>query len=671
MNSIASFLKSRGLPLVLVAAGLVAGYWLARALSGGEEPAHTQHQAPATAERAASAGQEQMYTCSMHPQVRSPTPGKCPICGMDLIPVPLDDGGDEDEDENRGEAPRLRLTPRSAALMQLEVFPAQRRQLEMPVRLFGRLDPDETRLRTISAWVPGRLDRLHVDFTGVSVRRGQPMVEIYSPKLIAAQEELLQAVRAARELAEGGIGVVRETTELTVEAARDRLRLLGLDDAQVAAVESRGRAEDHVIIPAPVSGVVIERLATVGDYVDTGKPIYRLADLSRLWTQMEVYESDLKWLAVGQPAVFRTESFPGEEFSGTVSFIDPTIDARKRTARVRVEVANPDGRLKPGMFVRGTVASGAGEDAGEHAGHADHGGDGTHPNAAASGTTADGTAAPLVIPATAPLITGRRAVVYVQLPDRAQPTFEPRDVLLGPRAGDWYVVHEGLADGELVVARGAFKIDSELQIRGRPSMMQPEGGPPPTHDHGGGQAEQGAGGGQAADAEAAARPPGGPAPRAFRAALGRTVKAQLALVEALAADNPAAARRAAALVDGALHELHSAGPAGRGAAQARADALLSAMHEALAGLSAADGLDGQRRHFDAFSAALIEAIDAFGVEDAGEVHRAMCPMVGNGRGEWLQAGRDLTNPYFGAAMLKCGEILDTLGAPAGHEGHGA
>jgi hypothetical protein len=156
--------------------------------------------------------------------------------------------------------------------------------------------------------------------------------------------------------------------------------------------------------------------------------------------------------------------------------------------------------------------------------------------------TADpATVAPLVIPASAPLITGRRAVVYVQLPDKAQPTFEPRDVLLGSRTGDWYIVQEGLAEGELVVARGAFKIDSELQIRGRPSMMQPEGGPPPTHDHGGGQAEQGAGGGQAADAEAAARPPGGPAPRAFRAALGRTVKAQLALVEALAADNPAAA----------------------------------------------------------------------------------------------------------------------------------
>jgi Cu(I)/Ag(I) efflux system membrane fusion protein len=463
------FFASRLRWVVWVAVGLAGGYALAALQSGSGAPAHDHH--ALLAEAAVLHDGQQVFTCAMHPQVRLPGPGSCPICGIDLIPVAADNAGDGREEDTAGEAPQLRLTPRSAALMQVDVRPAERRFVQVPVRVFGRLDHDETRLRTISAWVPGRLDELHVDFTGVAVRQGQPMVQLYSPMLIAAQEELLQALRAERELQADGVGVVRESARLTVEASRDRLRLLGLDAAQIERIEARGRPDDHVTIPAPVSGVVIERLASVGDYVETGEPIYRLADFSELWAQLEVYEAELQWLAVGQTTYLRTQSYPGEQFEGTVSFIDPTLSSSTRTARVRVDVANPHGRLKPGMFVRGTVASGVRQavpDLPEHRGHE---------------PSVEGEAAPLVIPASAPLITGRRAVVYVQLAGRDQPVFEPRDVLLGPRAGDWYIVLAGLEEGDLVVTHGAFKIDSELQIRGQPSMMQPEGGAPPVHDH--------------------------------------------------------------------------------------------------------------------------------------------------------------------------------------------
>jgi membrane fusion protein, copper/silver efflux system len=364
---------------------------------------------------------------------------------------------------NDGDLPQLRLTPRAAALMQIEVRPVEARRVQVPVRLYGRIGYDETRLLTISAWVPGRLERLHVNFTGASVRRGQQMLEIYSPELIATQEEYLQASRMASE-AGGVTDSLGGAMQLTMKASHRRLRLLGMDEEQIKRLERQGRVDESFVISAPLSGIVIERLASPGDYVETGQAIYRIADMSHLWVQLEVYESDLQWLESGQLAFFITQSYPGERFEGKVTFIDPIMNERTRTVGVRVDVPNPDGRLKPGMFVRGVI-------------HAEF------PNDAREGPAAHDAGRPLVIPVTAPLITGERAVVYVQLPVK-EPTYEPRDVLLGPRAGEWYIVREGLSEGELVVTHGGFKIDSELQIRGRPSMMQPEGGPPPIHDHG-------------------------------------------------------------------------------------------------------------------------------------------------------------------------------------------
>jgi Cu(I)/Ag(I) efflux system membrane fusion protein len=660
MKTFPRFFNTPFILVMLVAISLAAGYGVAALKSGSDAHRHGEPAATTGANDPATVGSRQMYTCSMHPQVRSSDPnGKCPICGMDLIPVPLDDG---DGGEEEGEAPRLRVTARAAALMQIEVRRVERLALQVPVSLFGRLDHDETRLRTIAAWIPGRLDWLHVDFTGVAVRAGEPMVKIYSPKLIAAQEELLQAIRADRELEAEGVGVVQETTRLTIVASRDRLRLLGLDPHQIEAIERRGGVDDHVTIPAPVSGIVIERLAALGDYVQTGQPIYRLADLSRLWAQLEVYESDLQWLKVGQKAYFSTQSYPGERFEGTVSFIDPTLDDRKRTARVRVDVANPEGRLKPGMFVRGMVATDAGQPAIEdpHAGHTRPGGASAQP---APDPVNDGELLPLVIPASAPLITGRRAVVYVQLPDQDRPTFEPRDVLLGPRVGAWYIVHDGLVEGDLVVARGAFKIDSELQIRGRPSMMQPGGGAPPVHDHGGqtsapARYDHGSGE-QVANVTATPAGTATEAPGGFRVELGRLVHAQFALVSALVVDDPDTAQRAARAVDEALHavdggRLQGAGARGTWNRQAQI------MHEALGELGVAPGLDEQRRHFEIFSNALTVVVQAFSIAETGPVYLAVCPMVKGRVGYWLQGEEVIANPYQGQAMPHCGSIIETL-----------
>ncbi len=233
-------------------------------------------------------------------------------------------------------------------------------------------------------------------------------------------------------------------------AAREKLRLWGLSKAQIENVEKSGKTRDHMTIHSPESGIVIRKHLNQGAYVKTGSRIYTVADLSRVWVQLDAYESDLKWLRHGQEVSFETEAYAGEVFRGSITFIAPVLDLRTRTAKIRVITENKDGKLKPGMFVRAVV----------------------RPVVAASEAQA-----PLVIPASAPLITGKRAVVYVKVPDAKRPTFEGREVVLGPRAGDYYIVRKGLRAGELVVARGAFKIDSSLQIEAKPSMMSP---PSPT-----------------------------------------------------------------------------------------------------------------------------------------------------------------------------------------------
>lgn len=482
----------RGIILLAVFAVGFGVHWL---LAGLRE------QKAETAQSPAGAREAEMWTCSMHPQIRQPQPGKCPICGMDLIPV-------HSHPQSITGMRQLTVTPEARALMNVEVTPVQRRTVTAIVRMVGKVDYDETRLGYITAWVPGRLDRLYVDYTGIEVREGDHMVYIYSPELFAAQQELIQALRSKKErgesafLAASGIDLVK--------SAREKLRLLGMTPEQIAEIEERDAPSDHMTIYAPMSGVVIEKNKQEGDYVQTGDRIYSVADLSQVWAKMDAYESDLVWLRYGQEVEFTTEAYPGETFIGRIAFIDPVLDEKTRTVKVRVNVPNADGKLKPEMFVRAEV-------------RADIAGGGRvidpdlagkwispmHPEiikdapgvcdicgmplvrAETLGYTTPQVrheALPLVIPVSAALFTGTRAIVYVEDPTTEEPTFNGREVVLGPRAGDFYIVENGLSEGELVVTRGNFKVDSALQLLARPSMMTPQGGGGGGgHHHGGAQ----------------------------------------------------------------------------------------------------------------------------------------------------------------------------------------
>ena len=643
-------LASMAVTLAFVVVAFLLGY----AIRGcGQAPAPQPHDGVAQGTQ----DEVKVWTCSMHPNVRQPKPGKCPICFMDLIPA---SGGGTDEGERK-----LVVSRAAAALAEIRTSPAERKLVDIEVRMVGRIDYDETRLATITAWASGRLDRLYVDYTGVPVRKGEHLVTLYSPDLYAAQAELVQALKIVEDMKGSDLPDLRRTAQDTVEAVREKLRLLGLKPEQIAEAERTKKPSDHVTIYAPIGGIVIHKNAVEGMYVQTGTRIYTVADLSRVWVKLDAYESDLPWVRYGQDVEFTTEAHPGETFMGTVTFVAPMLDARTRTVKVRLNADNRQGRLKPGMFVRAVLRATVTEDgraleprlAGkwicsmhpevlkdepgkcdicemplvttESLGYAPKPGE-TQP--------------PLVIPASAPLITGSRAIVYVQVPGTRKPTFEGRDIVLGPRAGDHYVVRKGLKEGELVVTHGAFKLDSELQLQGKPSMM---GAPPAAHHHGQRTPRQ---------TTPAPAQPAPDVPEAFRRQLTRVLDAYLAIWRALAADDPKAAAAAGKQLDAALAAVDMKLLDGDGHVAWMKH--LNALGKASKQLAAAKDIRRQREGFDLLSQALTPTLKRFGHASDKPITRFHCPMAFNNRGaDWLQDSDDLRNPYFGAAMLKCGEAV--------------
>jgi Cu(I)/Ag(I) efflux system membrane fusion protein len=484
----------RGLLVVAaLAVAFAAGFLLREAGPGPGAPGPAA--ADATESRHDHDGSDaNVWTCSMHPQIRLPEPGQCPICFMDLVPV------ETGAAEATHDAPSLALSETARRLARVRTAPVRRAHPTVEVRMVGRVDYDETKVGSITAYVPGRLDRLYVDHTWTLVNQGDHMADIYSPDLIAAQGELVQAIAAERALANSDLPIMRETAAKTVEAARERLRLWGLRPEQIGDVEERGVASDHVTLYSPLSGVVMEMNATQGTYVQTGTRIYTVVDLSTVWVRLQAFESDLEWVHLGQEVEFSTEAYPGERFDGQVAFIEPVVDPRTRTVDLRVIVDNGDGRLKPEMLVRAVLrarVAGSGRVfdpeladkwispmhpwvVKDGPGQCDVCGMDLVPSEELGYAPADEPgSAPLVVPASAPLLTGKRAVVYVERDGEDGPTYEGREVVLGPRAGDVYVVRSGLREGERVVVEGNFKIDSALQIQARPSMMGPasEDGP--------------------------------------------------------------------------------------------------------------------------------------------------------------------------------------------------
>lgn len=710
-------IKSPIIPVIaIVLIAFVAGYWFSGNDSTTAEKQLVDEHAGHGLDAEVTETGEVVWTCSMHPQIQLPKPGKCPICFMDLIP--LEKGG-----KSGDEAISLRqisLTAQARKLAGIETSAVQKRNVSVETRMVGKIDYDETRMGTITAWTGGRIDKLYIDYTGSSVRKGQAMASIYSPELLTAQVELIQSVKAKEALRGSSMQIVKDTAARTEKASREKLRLLGLSKSQIADIIKNGKAAEHIILYSPMSGIVLKKDVVEGVYVKTGTPIYTIADLSRVWVFLEAYESDLPWIKMGMQVDFTTEAYPGKSFQGKVTYIDPVVNEKTRTIRIRLEVPNKELKLKPGMFVRAVSQ--------------------VDKNAVSQ----------LVIPASAPLITGKRAVVYIAVPGK-EGVYEGREIILGPKANDFYVVKYGLVDGEQVVTNGNFKIDSALQIIAKPSMMNPESGVKTVLDNKGSEhslppifvsklihlkksfdillnsaktdsidetrmlyskfhdslkAIDSAGlKGEKSlvwkelsmlltndavigrDAKNALRLKSITAetakhftrldkafgisslaknigrkvdtPEAFKIQMGKVYASYSAFTEDLAADNMLLAQTHAELMAAELKKIDH-GSLSSEAHKIWMDAFKN-INDGIDSIRSAKDIVGVRAGLEPLSYGMIDVVDKLGIKSSQPVYEIFCPMAFDFKGAmWLQGDENIRNPYFGETMLQCGEIKRQL-----------
>ncbi len=298
------------------------------------------------------------------------------------------------------------------------------------VRLYGKVQADERLLQNQTAHVSGRIEKLFVNFTGEPVRQGQTLALIYSPELVTAQQELLETAKSKQSQPE------------IYEAAKEKLRQWMLTDSQIARIESSGRVKNNFEVVSNTSGIVTAKRVSTGDHISEGEVLFEVANLSSVWVLFDAYESDLNFLHVGNTISFTLQALPGSTFTGKIKFIDPVIDPVTRVAKVRVEINNSVGKLKPEMYATGEVKANLNE---------------FHNK--------------LVVPRSAVLWTGKRSIVYVKQPNIKDAVFKMREIELGPMLGNSYVVESGIKEGEEIVTDGTFSVDAAAQLAGKPSMM--------------------------------------------------------------------------------------------------------------------------------------------------------------------------------------------------------
>ncbi|MCJ7830041.1 MAG: efflux RND transporter periplasmic adaptor subunit, partial [Desulfobacterales bacterium] len=505
--------KSLLMVLAAVMVGVIIGYALrgdnpgsgqpegnANHLSNLIQPADQEHAAQL---QPAMQKEKTVYICPMNCVPPMEKAGRCPVCGMDLVAVAAQEHRHEEG------PPRVSLTEAVVKAAGIQVAPVERRALAAEVRLFGRVEYDPAYQYKVTAFAPGVIDEIYVKRAGQTVKTGDALFDLYSVDLYFLEQELFAAleklpgflatrpavgqrftqwvqpwmwqaggqrpkrrgrpgtstVQPNKPEEENAISKEKEQA-IVAEVARIRREIgsLGLTEAEVDRIITRGWPTGIRTEITPISGVVQKQDAFKSMYLNTGDSVFTIADPRYVWAMFDAFASDFPWIKLGQKAEFSSDAYPGEIFRGEVIYLEPYFDDKTRTFKVGVLCSAHQGKLKPGMLVRGTMYATL------------------SPGYRVNARQSEEQKKMLAIPETAPLITGKRAVVYVEVAGKPG-TYEGREVILGPRAKGYYVVGDGLQEGEKVVVNGNFKIDSAVQILAKPSMMEHAGGETMTMRH--------------------------------------------------------------------------------------------------------------------------------------------------------------------------------------------
>lgn len=602
----------------IIAAGiLIIGILIGNVFSGDKnetvhkEGEHEYVQDPVT----------QLWTCSMHPQIKLEKPGNCPICGMELIPLEESNSTSENIGSNE-----IVLTEEAIQLANIQTSVVLQSSALKEIRLLGRVKPDERKLFSQVSHIPGRIERLYVNFTGEKVHKGQKIVRIYSPDLISAQKELFETIKS------------KDVYPQLYTASRNKLKLWKLSEAQIDAIEKSGNVQEQIDILSDYSGYVMKKNIELGDYVMAGGNLFDIANLSSVWVMFEAYESDIPWIHIGDLVQFTIQAIPGKNFKGKVTYVDPFVSSNTRVAKVRVELNNPSNKLLPEMYASGIINANL-------------------PNKKNA----------LIIPKSSVLWTGKRAVVYVKIPHEKTISFVYREITLGLDMGDFYLVEDGLKEGEVIVTNGVFRIDASAQLLSQKSMMNPEGGKVNTgHNHGGmkmdnGESEDGVDHSQMdmsnttmeAETDHTDMNQRITTTDTFKGQLEEVFNAYIKLKDAFVSDDNGAASTLAKTLLSAMkkvdmkqltdHKAHN-----------HWMAISKEITESASSISEISDIEKQRSHFKHLSAHLSKSVKLFGVNQ--KVYEQFCPMADNNKGAyWLSLKEKIQNPYYGSKMLGCGD----------------
>ncbi len=579
---------------------LIAGYFVGKSTHQQINESTHQHIDEAT---------NQIWTCSMHPQIKQDKPGLCPICAMDLIPLTSMISSGDDVDPNE-----IMMSESAAKLASIQSMLVNRGVPEKTIYLQGKVQADERNIAELTSRFGGRIEKLFVNFTGQKVKKGEKLATIYSPGLVTAQRELLEALS------------FKETRPSLYTAAKGKLKLWDLTNEQIEAIEENGEPQVYFDVLSPISGTVSKRNVTIGDYVKEGNALFEVVDLSKVWVMFDAYESDLPWIKMGDEVNITIQALPGKNFAAKVTYIDPFLNANTRVVKVRVVLSNNSHELKPEMFAIGILESKIAENTNQ-----------------------------ILIPKSSLLWTGKRAVVYVKVPNRETPSFLYREVVLGPEAGAFYVVTEGLEEGEEIAVNGVFKIDAASQLQGLPSMMNPGGGKISTgHNHGDSKiTDEEMKNMKKSDEKL--EPTKFNSPDRFKSQLNTFVDDYLMMKDAFVDSDDDMVDKFAQKALASIKKVDMS--LLKGEAHNYWMTLEKLIVKNLNGIIQMDGIEMKRKHFSVISDKLYNALESYGNPGHQSLYYQYCPMAFNDKGAyWISDKNEIRNPYFGDKMLKCGEV---------------